>query len=233
MDIVYIVKPNTNEELRYSLRSLQNLPHDRVYIAGYKPTWVRGVGHIPVTQVPRLKHSNSYRIQCAIANHPALSDDYILFNDDHFVMKPQVEMPVLNWGRVRDVLHVPTLGNSFRASMEYTLSELSKLGIDDPTSYQLHVPLVLNKGQMSGVYEKYEFSPTPGVFTHYVTIAGNLYNWGGETYDRDVKVLNAKDTVNDWMLAQDFLSTSDVSFGYGHIGAYLRHVFPKKSPYEI
>ncbi|MFF3129757.1 hypothetical protein ACFVRD_48125 [Streptomyces sp. NPDC057908] len=51
-DIVYVVRPwNQNEQLRYSLRTLANLPHRRVWIAGYCPTWVGpDVGRIPVAQ---------------------------------------------------------------------------------------------------------------------------------------------------------------------------------------
>ena len=41
LDVVYCVKELiTNEELRYSLRSLRNLPHRKVWIFGGCPKWV-------------------------------------------------------------------------------------------------------------------------------------------------------------------------------------------------
>ena len=47
MDAVYYVRPgDRNDELRYSLRSLANLPHDRVWIVGHTPPWVTGIESI-------------------------------------------------------------------------------------------------------------------------------------------------------------------------------------------
>ena len=40
-DVVYCVKDDPdNEELRYSLRSLKNLPHQKVWIYGGGPKWL-------------------------------------------------------------------------------------------------------------------------------------------------------------------------------------------------
>ena len=52
MDIVYPIKStNENIELRYSLRSLQNIQHDRVFIIGDLPNFVQNVIHIPIQSV--------------------------------------------------------------------------------------------------------------------------------------------------------------------------------------
>lgn len=41
-DIVYFVKESAkNEELRYSLRSLKNFPHGRVWFYGYCPSFLK------------------------------------------------------------------------------------------------------------------------------------------------------------------------------------------------
>jgi hypothetical protein len=55
MDYVYVVKETPTSgtatlELRYSLRSLRNFPRGRVFIAGFKPSWVKNVTHIPTVQ---------------------------------------------------------------------------------------------------------------------------------------------------------------------------------------
>ncbi len=54
-DVVYVVRPgDKNEELRYSIRSvIANLPHRKVWIAGYKPTWLSDdLGYIKVQTKP-------------------------------------------------------------------------------------------------------------------------------------------------------------------------------------
>lgn len=233
MDVVYLVKPSErNEEIRWSLRSLKNLPHDRVFFSGYMPSWVRNVTHIPVFQLPGQKHANSIRNQRAALEHPEVSDPFILFNDDHFVMKPQTHMPVLNWGLVRDVLDGGhNLGQVFRRSMQWTHDILrDELGYE-PLSYQLHVPLVWHKDQILRTFDTYSPFAPPGINPHYVTIAGNRFGWGGRTLTEDVKLLRAQDPITDRVRNSDFLSTSDVAFE-GHPGIYIRGQFPKRSIYE-
>ena len=61
MDIVYVVRPgDENEALRYSLRSLANIPHRTVWIAGYRPKWCYGIVYVPRDQAdqPDPTHSN-------------------------------------------------------------------------------------------------------------------------------------------------------------------------------
>lgn len=233
MDVVYLVKASeNNDELRWSLRSLKNLPHDRVFFAGYKPGWATNVIHIPVEQRPGRKHENSIRNQRAALEHSDVSDPFILMNDDHFIMKPQESMPILNWGLVRDVLHGRhNLGHAFRRSMEWTYQILlNELG-HEPISYQLHVPLIWHKDQILRTFDAYSKFAPPGINPQYVTIAGNQFGWGGATYERDVKLLNAHDPITDEVRNSEFLSTSDVAF-LGHPGIYIRGQFPRRSIYE-
>lgn len=231
MDVVYVVKPSErNEELRFSLRSLRNLPHDRVFFAGYLPSWVKNVTHIPTVQIPRQKHPNSMRNQKAALLDDRVSDPFIVMNDDHFVMKPQTHMPTLNWGLVSDVLQCPTLGNAFRKSMQWTHDILRETH-PFPISYQLHVPLVWKKEQMLRTFDDYEALAPRFINPHYVTIAGNRYSWGGESLAHDVKLLKAHDPILPWVQESPFLSTSDLAFE-GHAGIYIRGQFPGKSPYE-
>lgn len=233
-DVVYIVKPNDdNEELRYSLRSLsKNLNHDKVYFAGHKPAWVQNVIHIPTIQVLGEKHPNSLRNQMAAYTHPDISDTFYLFNDDHFVMKRHEEMPILNWGPLDHALTKlrHTLGPSFAFSMETTQQILLDMGLST-TNYQLHVPCVIPKAQLVDVFANFP-SPAPnGAWLHQVTLAGNIYQWGGESRERDVKVHELY-VLPQGIERADFLSTSDKSFEYGLIGQYIRARFPEKCEYE-
>ena len=64
MDIVYVVGENErNESLKYSLRSLKNIPHDDVYIIGHKPAWVKNVKYVNRIQRVRNKFQNIFNTQ--------------------------------------------------------------------------------------------------------------------------------------------------------------------------
>lgn len=232
-DVVYIVKPEErNDELRYSLRSLaKNLKHDRVFFAGYKPAWVQNVVHIPTEQIPGQKHPNSLRNQLAAYTHPDVSDTFYLFNDDHFIMKRHEEMPVINWGDLNHAIsNCRSLGVSFRHSMVTTRDLLLSMGL--PTlNYQLHIPCVIPKKQLVHVFENFETPRPNGAWLHQVTLAGNMFGWGGNSYTEDVKVHELY-VLPQGIERKAFLSTSDQSFEYGLIGQYIRAQFPEKCQYE-
>lgn len=232
-DVVYIVRPSDdNEELRFSLRSLsKNLKHDRVFFAGHKPSWVQNVIHIPTEQIPGQKHPNSLRNQWAAYTHPDVSDTFYLFNDDHFIMKRHEEMPILNWGPLDWALSTcNTLGPSFAFSMATTRDILLDLGL--PTiNYQLHIPCVIPKQQLVDVFTNFQTPAPNGAWLHHVTLAGNLYNWGGESRTKDVKVHELY-VLPQGIERQEFISTSDKSFTYGLIGQYVRAQFPEPCEYE-
>ena len=87
-DVVYIVKedPN-NEELRYSIRSVEeNFPVRYIWIFGYCPRWLSNIIYVPVKQ-DGDKWSNSKKLFETIANASFLPDQFVLFNDDFFVME--------------------------------------------------------------------------------------------------------------------------------------------------
>ena len=88
LDFVYIVKESDkNDDLRYSLRSIAKFyPDHRVWIVGYKPKWVQNVGYIPVKQTGN-KWGNSVKNIIAACESKEISEDFILMNDDFFIIK--------------------------------------------------------------------------------------------------------------------------------------------------
>lgn len=98
MDVVYYVRPGErNEELRYSLRSLQNMPHERVWLVGHKPAWVTGVEHIPNrSNGSSPQHNATSHLLAACDAVPA--ERFVVFNDDFYVMEPIEHIPALHAG---------------------------------------------------------------------------------------------------------------------------------------
>lgn len=230
MDIVYCIKQEEdNEELRYSLRSLKNIPHRRVFFAGYMPTWVKGVWHIPVLQT-RSKYRNTTDNLIRACSVPEVSDDFLYFNDDFFIMKPTGKMPVLNRGsnaKVTAEYKAKGSGGYVKGMME-TEELLHMLGIEEVINYELHVPLQINKSRFLDIIQiQKDLAPHIKV-VHKRTLYGNFWKVGGSKIE-DVKVYNIDQS---WSRESQFLSTLDTTFRLHPIGEFIRAQFPMKSPYE-
>lgn len=226
-DIVVPVRElSVNQQLRYALRSwAANLPHRRVWLVGYRPSWAVGVRHIPTVQ-NGTKYENTTAAIRAACENPEVSETFLLCNDDFFVMEPVGEMPVLHRGPVREVeAYYVTRGNGrYLRGLRETRDWLVGLGHADPLSYELHVPLPVEKKAMLAVLDAGRHLDVLHKRTAYGVIAGI----GGERIE-DVKVLHrgpSFDRRSPW------LSTMPDSFTNGAVGQLIRRTFPRPSPYE-
>jgi hypothetical protein len=236
MDVVYLVAPgHANEALRHSLRSLRHLPHDRVWLAGFKPRWISPVvGHIPVPQERETrKHYNTWRNLRVACLDKRVSEDVILMNDDFFVTRHTTTIPVLHRGplaRAGDATRgVGSL--SLAKRRQDTIDILGQLGVRSPLCYELHIPMVINREKMVHAMDEASlrrptFSPPTGKRTVYA----NLWRLGGDQA-ADVKV--SKPEVTGWETEYPFVSTSDAAFNYGKIGLWLRRLLADPGPYEL
>lgn len=229
MDVVYYVRNGDyNEELRYSLRSLSNIPHRKVFFVGYKPKWAKNVNHIDVPQVAR-KTENTERYMDIISSTDEISEDFILMHDDFFIMQPLEEVPRLNRGPIDAVLECyrPTQ-SVYYYGMKQTLEYMKELGLRDIISYELHVPMVLNKTNIRKMLERYWRDKPNVVQLNKRTLYGNLFNYGGESI-QDVKVSSPECAYSKNSI---FLSTDDGTFRRHEVGKYIRERFGEKSAYE-
>lgn len=229
MDVVYVVKPgDDNDELRYSLRSLANLPHGRVWIAGHKPSWVNDVGFISVAQ-NRTKWQNSTDNLWAACEHPEVSDEFVYMNDDIFIVEPLDAVPVLHRGPVDKVAEYYRRRRStgYLQGMLTTKRILGLVGSHDPLSYELHVPLVVNKQAMAEVLALPKLLDVHTKCLHKRTLYGNYWKLGGDEVE-DCKVYDRTGRMPDG----PFVSTTDQTFGYHPVGVLIRERFPEPSPHE-
>ena len=230
LDIVYFVKESpSNEELRISLRSVaQNMPHKRVWIFGGCPRGITPDIRVKVKQEGITKWDrvrNMFQMAC---ENKELTDDFIMFNDDFFVMRPTDHLDV-NY-RTSLPKHIEMLeanfGNkpsAYTRLLRRSLSELQRLGL--PTlSYELHIPFIFNKEKMLKMMKAHpDWRSTR-------TMYGNLYNIGGERMC-DVKIFSSK-TELDYKNLQ-FLSTDDSVVNVNNdIWRYIRNQFKHKCEYE-
>jgi hypothetical protein len=219
MDVVYRVRVGErNEPLRYSLRSLANFPHRRVLVAGFKPSWVRGVSYHYRNQtgMPDQFNSNA-NLLLALADSE-LSDEFVLMDDDFYINRPTLTIPVMHQGSLDERIRSYQSGNRFGQaySLMRTRTLLFKWGIVQPLSYELHMPMVMNKYRLMELFRR---SPLPLFALRPRTLYGNVYNLSGEV------TTDAKDQCDQ---TKRFCSSGDFERAVG----YLRRRFGTPSPYE-
>lgn len=235
MDIVYLVKNCfQNEELTYSLRSLVNIPHDKVFIVGGCPFNINKtkIIHIPLCQTG-TKYQNTTRNLETICLDKRLSEEFILMNDDFFILLP-TEQPSVEFnlcrGFIKDVYEEYTqkygdAGNAYIQGMRQTRLFLEDLGIKDPLSYELHIPIVMDKNKVLRAFS------LPGIRSlkvlHKRSIYGNLFLEGSKVVaDCKIRYKTEKIPTNS-----KFLSSADDTWKY--VKPFIHSKFPVKSEYEL
>lgn len=235
-DIVYPVrKGDHNEELRFSLRSLSNLPHNRVWIVGHKPKWVKersgsspGVYFIPREQrATKYRNANESLVEVARELGSSMSSPFLLMNDDFYIMEPRKEIGPFHMGPVEEVINryrkLHHMGAYWRGMVE-TWRLMQALKIRAPLSYELHIPFPVYRDYVLEAWEKGKHLEV----LHIRTLMGNLGRIGGEQMD-DVKVYRGKTKdYESW----PFLSSND-DMTLTPLRTLLRTRFPNPSPYEV
>ena len=226
MDVVYICRDGENDELRYSLRSLANLPHDNVWVIGGAPKWYKGK-RIKVKQSGD-KYSNARRNLNALCDSPDITESFILMNDDFFIMRPVDDVPYLHGGSVYDKIkrHSAYAPDSAYVRLLWdTLHVLANRGCHTSYDYALHVPMVMEKAKLK---------PLLGYPASLRILYGNLYNVGGKFSD-DVKyhrrLTNGPEPYDFVKGDSPYLSSSDGTFKYVY-SKKLKRLFPEPSIFE-
>lgn len=245
MDVLYLCRDGeANEEFRYSLRSLKNLKHDRVFIVGYTPTWVKDTISIPMKQLRPVglnRYTNTTLLIDKACRTPELSEDFILMNDDFFIMEQMDTVGLYNRGSLarqwewywKQGLSRSSYARGIRATGSFLAGTMQ---IKNPVSYDVHAPMVINKLKMIVTLDlKKRLASHIPVFG-LRSLYGNLFfNPEDGITIVDPKAYVAADGVRfgeKFKTGSPFLSTSDASF-FGHeAGRYIRKQFPEPGPYE-
>lgn len=229
-DIVYILKNNLDDtELIYSIRSVcQNFPFRNIWFAGGTPQHVSADGYLPMKQDGGnkwFKVTNTIKRICKVQD---ISDDFWLFNDDFFIMRPcTTSLPPLLDGtierRINEIKNrQPQPMSKYAEQLFFTEKLLKSFGYDT-LNYAVHTPMLINKNKALNTIYKFPNSPM------FRSLYGNQHRIGG-TLIEDVKIYNLdqKPTGDEYLL-----STTDDSFREGRVGKYIRDAFPEKCKYEI
>jgi hypothetical protein len=228
LDIIYPVRPgNLNEELRYSLRTLEaNFPnHGQVWVVGYKPNWLTNIQFIPGNTAPHAR-ANLWHNLLAAATHPDTPNQFIIFNDDFFITEPVTDIPI-GW-RCPLKQHVEHRGvvrgaSWWRESLKVTQICLQAMGYTNALSYELHIPFHADKQLLAETLQR--FTPvTPENPPQWRTLYGVMHQIGGHRIPDGKTYRAAQD------LPKPFHSTDDAV--WRHYAQQYAKLYPNPSRYE-
>lgn len=224
-DVVYFVKETKeNEELRYSLRSLSNFPHGKVWFYGGCPDGLNPDFHVPVKQDKDNKWKNVSMMLDMACKNPQITKDFWLFNDDFFIME-KVDQPK-NYYRGDLYKRIVQLEDKHGGITQYSselrkmCQELEALGCSSK-NYAVHYPMLINRKK---AMELLNITDNP----MFRSLYGNFANVKAE-WTNDCKIVS-KD--KEWK-GSDYLSTEDKAFAEGIVGKQIRERFPDKCKYEL
>lgn len=236
MDIVIPLSRGSiwgDKEILYSLRSIEkHLTGFRdIYIVGHLPAFLKGVNHISFDDPHFCKETNIYGKVLRACQEPSISEDFLFFNDDHFLMKDFVadKFPFYYKGDLRMQSKGLRAGNNYKKAVDNTYRVLQSRGL--PTkNFDSHTPIIYNKQFFLDHITKYDWSG------HITYVLKSLYadtkKIDGER-NHDCK-LNSQYTPEALHIV--IRSKSVFSMGNGAIGPALLQVlnelYPNPSRWE-
>ena len=227
-DIIYILKNDIqSDELKYSIRSVvKNFPYDRIIFYGGCPQDMIPDSWFYYQQNGTGKISRVVYTLSDITKNNKISDNFWLFNDDFFVLKPYDFETCICEASIYDTINRIEKSRGGRPSkytriLRTTADELKKLNCDT-VGYATHTPILINKQKA-----KYIINNFPNEMS-FRCAYGNYYKLP-YIVSNDVKIINNNSLPDE----NDVLvSTNDKTFRFGNVGTYIKSLFTEKSKYE-
>jgi len=221
-DVVYILKNDIkSDELRYSLRSVcENFPCGKIVFVGGCPKDLTPDLYIPHQQEGGLKWQRAVSSMKKAFVDDRISDEFFLFNDDFFVLRPIDTTAFVNFTTGTLERRVKELEENINRHSSYSnglknLKFLLRTNGCDGMSFALHMPFLVDKYKAMELMGRF---PDTYMFR---SLYGNIFDIPYIKHN-DVKVYS-NDKLPEF---DDYLSTSDEAFKNGLIGEFIRNKFP-------
>ena len=193
-------------------------------------TWVTNkVNLVKKLEQNSNKYANALKNLKSLCEHPEISDDFVLMNDDFFIIKKINSIDQFYNGLLSDKINRFTqiTGSSmYIKKLITTNKKLIDLGIKNPIDYELHVPMPMSRSGLLDVITKYPECLWRSMY-------GNLFSVGGTQMD-DVKVyVNKRHLARSNEITDNsiYMSTEDTSLKV-MLDKVLRQMLPNPSIYE-
>jgi len=232
MDIVYPYRKDRRDDLKYSLRSLENIEHDSVFIVGDYEDYFCNIIYIRAEDNYKRNTSNIVSKLLKVCEIERLSDDFILMNDDFFFLEEQ-EIVNYNMGTLKEHGKMRDY-DCYRKTLIKTEKLLRrKLGIRTPISYEPHYPIIINKKEFKRIFNSVNWENENIVWR---SVYGNLTKMKSIKAEpispnkiKDFKFYSKKEF--DVIKKNKFISSSNSA--QEEFTKFIKKKFKDKSIYEI
>ena len=219
---------SANNELRFCLRSIEQYleGYRNIWIIGQKPKFLKNVNHISHEEY-HPKSNNIYDKIKRACNMGEISDNFILFNDDYFLVE-KVDAPTYpNYysdDALKEVLNRPK-PDPYRTLVEDTMQQ-----VKPSMKYaDIHCPIVINK-------KAFLSQPYKRNTEHGLLVKSTYLHWSGlPTVKRQDPILrkpHTKQQIEDMILSTDMISIHDEAINNDFI-EWIEGKFPYHSKYEV
>lgn len=236
MDILYCLGGNKKtwffNELKYSLRSIEKFAtgFNRVFLIGYKPKFLNyfKIRHIDFLE----KHTsfvNVFNKLLFISRFTDISEYFIYFNDDFYLLKSIELNKIPYWYKDRDI-------NFYSAKHDYSIIDNNtknflKLHNKNTLHFAVHKPIILNKSkiiELAPIMFEYIVNNSPlGLSIR--DLYCNWYDVSNISKTVDYKISKISNELS--LLEKDMFSSCN--FVDESIKSYLANNFPQKSQWEV
>lgn len=226
MDVFYPLRAGASKhqefELRYSLRSIEThlKGFDRVFISTTNlPDWLTNVVHLPIAD--NLLRDADYNIMRKVYQADGISENFLFFNDDHFLLQDYEITTFPNYYHSTLELYcnkrgLDTYGRKAQNTLKYCTEHNYKT-----LFFDIHYPIIYNLSKFREVMDAVPWSDKKSFLVK--SVYGNSVGLQG-SYIHDGKGTN----VN---LKLPVFST------YPHMKpsllTWLQSRFPNKSKFEL
>lgn len=234
VDVFYPLIPGAQNslELRFSLRSLENIEYRNVIVVGYRPPWLQNVVHIPFRDGTIMRGGsflgwkNVVQKEFLACNYSD-ADDIIFMNDDVYVLR---KTDIGFYIRAENLTEILKKSKERKRPM-YVLKairNIQKLFPQGVSAYA-HVPHRVNRLKYIELHSKYNLLAQQFLTCDvYVNEYRNSHQW---EFQPDIKVYTDPRQIQG-ILSNKFFSTGDSVAKRKDFAQIMNRLFPKKSKFE-
>ena len=233
IDFVYILRSdqrfNRGEEIKYSLRSVEKYCKPRkVFIVGGFPNFIshRNAVWIKADDSFQNKLLNAKQKILIACKDERISENFVLMNDDFFFLKETKEIKNYSLGTILRMAEThKTRGGYYFKAINKTRERLIEKGIEEPISFEVHYPTVINKKKFIEIMSQFN-KDEPLLFrsVYYNTIGTK------GVLTKDFKIYSASNFLKK--REGEFISTDDGPAREEYFKNWISSKLPDKSKYE-
>lgn len=223
---------SANNELRFCLRSIEQFleGYRNIYIIGQKPKFLKNVIHIEHDEYHPKSNNIFDKIKRA-CECGEISDNFILFNDDYFLVE-KVDAPTyFNYysdDALKEALSRPK-ADPYRRLVDDTIKLLGK----DMAYADIHCPIRINK-------EIFLSQPYNRKTEHGLLVKSTYLHWLNKNklvsytnrQDPILRKPHTRQKIEDMLVTTDMISIHDEAINNDFI-EWIEAMFPYHSRYEI